>query len=137
LQSSSSNQNNTTTHNRYEPAFLNTFGDLPCWIDPSDTLRLVTQNDQGIKPVATNDKLQSGIANMISLEAGIICLTEINGKWLNYSFRQGYKDAFTKLYTASHHTFSSSSKVSSTYQKRGGTAISATDRWIHRVHLAG
>jgi hypothetical protein len=30
-----------------------------------------------------------------------------------------------------------SSEISSTYHKRGGTAISATDRWTHRVHLYG
>jgi hypothetical protein len=55
------------THIRCDPTFHNTFGDLPCWINPSTTLRLVTQNVQGIKPIANDDKLQSGIANMVAL----------------------------------------------------------------------
>jgi hypothetical protein len=129
--------NNSTTHNRCEAVFLITFGYLPCWIDPSATLRMVTKNVQGIKHVATNDKLQSGIANMVSLQAGIICLTESNVEWQNYSFRQGYKAAFAKLYAAPRHTFSSYSKVSTMYHKRGCTAIYATDRWTHHVQLAG
>jgi hypothetical protein len=113
-------------HIRCEPAFHNTFGDLPCWIDPTITLRLVTQNVQGIKPLPDDEKLQSGISNMVSLQAGITCLTETHVEWRNYSCRQGYKSAFTKLYSASRHMFSSSSELSSTSHKRGGTVTSAT-----------
>jgi hypothetical protein len=100
-------------HIRCEPAFLNTFGDLPFWIDPAITLQLVTQNVQGIKPLSDDDKLQSGISNMVSLQPGITYLTEMNVEWRNYSCRQGYKSSFTKLYSASRNIFSSSSEISS------------------------
>jgi hypothetical protein len=74
---------------------------------------------------------------MIALHAGITCLTETNVEWQNYSSRQGYKDAFNNLYASSHHTFSSSSKISSSYHKRGGTTIYDTYRWTHRINLSG
>jgi hypothetical protein len=89
LQSNAANTNTTNTHIRCEPDFLNTFCDLPCWIDPSTTLRIVIQNVQGIKPITTNDKLQSGIANMIALQAGITCLAKTNVEWWNYLSQQG------------------------------------------------
>jgi hypothetical protein len=137
LQSNATQTTHTTTHIRCEPDFLNTFGDLTCWIDPSTTLRIVTQNFQGITLITVDDKLQCGIANMISLQSGTPCLTETNVKWRNYSSHQGYKYAFTKLYASSRHNFSSSSEISSSHHKRGGTAISATDRWNHRIYLSG
>jgi hypothetical protein len=137
LQSNATQTTTTNTYIRCEPAILNTFGDLPCWIGPSKTLRVITHNVQGSKPITTNDKLQSGISNMVALQAGITCPTETNVEWWNYSSRQGYKDALNKLYAAFHHTFSSSSEISSSCHKRGGTAISATNRWTHRVHLSG
>jgi hypothetical protein len=123
-------------HIRCGPAFHNTFGDLPFWIDLATSIRLVTQHVQGITPLSDDDKLQSGISNMVSLQAGITCLAETNVEWRNYSCRQGYKAAFTKLYSALRHIFSSSSEISSTSHKRGGTVTSATDRWTHRVHLS-
>jgi hypothetical protein len=92
-----------------ETAFLNTFGDLPFWIDPVTTIRIVTQNFQGINSLAYDDKLQNGTANMVALQAGIACLTEMNVEWRNYICRQGYKSAFTKIYSASRDRFSSSS----------------------------
>jgi hypothetical protein len=108
LQSNATDHTTTITHTICEPAF-HTFGDLPYWINPYTTLGLVTHNFQGIKPIDTNEKLQSNIVNMVSLLAGITCLTKTNGKWRNYYFMQGYKNAFKKLYAASSHTFSSSS----------------------------
>jgi hypothetical protein len=69
---------------RCEPTCHSTFGDLPCCIDPSTTLQLVTQNVQGITPLSDDDKLQSGISNTVSLQAGITFLTEINVEWRNY-----------------------------------------------------
>jgi hypothetical protein len=66
---------------------------------------------------------------MVLLQSGITCLTEPNVEWRNYGFRQAYKDAFMKHYKSSRHDFSSSSEVSqSSYRKRGGTVIFATDR---------
>jgi hypothetical protein len=126
----------TTQHTRCETPFINTFGDLPSWIDPSVMIRLVTQNFQDIKHNDNDDKLQSGIFNVVALQAGITCLTETNVEWHNFSCRQGYKDAVTKLYSASRHRFSSSPETSSTPHKRGGTVTSATGR-THRVHFAG
>jgi hypothetical protein len=98
----------TYQHTRCEPAFLNTFGDLPGWIDHSTTLRLVTQNVQGIKPNDNDDKLQSGIVNLVALQAGIACPTETNVEWRNFICIQGYNDAFTKLYSASRQLNSTS-----------------------------
>jgi hypothetical protein len=75
---------------------------------------------------------------MVSLQSGITCLTETNIEWRNYGFRQAYKYASTKHYQASRHVFSSSSEVAqSSYHKRGGTVIFATDRWTHIVHKSG
>jgi hypothetical protein len=72
---------------------------------------------------------------MVSLQAGITCLTETNIEWRNYGFRQAYKDAFTKHYQSSRHIFSSSSEFAhSYYHKREGVVIAATGRWTHRVH---
>jgi hypothetical protein len=92
--------NPTLQHTRCEPAFINTFGDLPGWIDPATTLILVTQKVQGIKSHAQDDKLQSGIVNLVALQAGIACLTEINVEWRNFSCRQGYNNDFTNFYSA-------------------------------------
>jgi hypothetical protein len=78
LQSNTNIPQSSTPHIRCEPAFRNIFGDLPCCIEHSTTLRPVTQNVEGIKPIDTDDKFQGGIANMISLQAGITCLTETN-----------------------------------------------------------
>jgi hypothetical protein len=64
-----------------EPAFMNKFGDIPCWIDPATTLRLVTQKVQGIKLLSDDEKLQRSISNMVSLRAGITCLTEMDLEW--------------------------------------------------------
>jgi hypothetical protein len=122
---------------RCKPAFHNTFGDMTCWIDPSTTLRLVTQNIQCIKPLADDNKLQSGISNMVSLPNDIPCLTETNVEWRNYGCREGYKDAFTKLYSTSRHIFSSSSEIASSYHKPGDTVTSVTNRWTHHIHLSG
>jgi hypothetical protein len=94
----------------------------------------VTHNVQGIKPINADEKLQSGIANMISLQAGIACLRETNVEWQNFSFQQGYKNTFSKLYSVSRHIFSSSSEIASTYHTCGGTYIFATERWTHHVH---
>jgi hypothetical protein len=67
-----------------------------------------------------------------------MCLTETNVEWSNDIYRQAYKYAFTKLYQSSRHAFSSSSEISqSSYHRRGGTAISATNRWTHHVHKSG
>jgi hypothetical protein len=52
-------------HVRCEPIFNNTFGDIPRWIDPAGTLRIATQNVQGIKPIKDDVKLQGGIGNMV------------------------------------------------------------------------
>jgi hypothetical protein len=87
------------------------------WIDPATTLQLITQNVQGIKHHANDDKLQSGIANLVEFQAGIACLTGMHIEWRNFSCRQGYKADFTKLYSASRHSFSSSSETSSTPHK--------------------
>jgi hypothetical protein len=57
----------------------------------------VVQNFQGIKPIVTNDKLQNGVANIVTLQAGIMCPTENSVEWRNYGFRQGYKDGLKKL----------------------------------------
>jgi hypothetical protein len=90
------------------------------------------------QPIANDDKMQSVIANMVSLQAVIMCLTKTNVEWRNYGFIQGYKYVFNKLYAASRHIFSSSSELTtSSYHKHGGTVISATDRCTHRVHLSG
>jgi hypothetical protein len=62
----------------------------------------------------------------------------MNIKWRNYGFFQAYKGAITKYYKSSRHVFSSSSEVAqSSYHKRGGTVISATDSWTRRVHKFG
>jgi hypothetical protein len=81
------------SHIHCEPILINTFRDKPRWIDLVTTLRIATQNAQGIKPFKNDAKLQSGIGNMVSLQAGITCLTETKVEWHNYCFRQAYKDA--------------------------------------------
>jgi hypothetical protein len=45
-------------HVRCEPIFNNTFGYIPRWIDPDVTLRIATQNVQGITPIKNDEKLQ-------------------------------------------------------------------------------
>jgi hypothetical protein len=115
-------------HVSCEPIFNNNFGDNPHWIDPVTTLCIVTKNFQVIKPIANNDKLQSGLSNMMSLQAGITCLTEKNFEWCKYYFLQDFKDGVDKLFDESRHIFSSSSEIASeSYHKRGGSLISATD----------
>jgi hypothetical protein len=104
---------NNNTHVIYEPAFDSTFGDKPCWINPAKTLCIATQNIQRIKPIANDDKLQSGIATILSLQAGITCLTETKVEWRKYGYRQGYKDCFNKLYALSIQIFGSSSEIAS------------------------
>jgi hypothetical protein len=79
--------------------------------------------------MANYDKFQSGIANMVSLQAAITCLAKNNVEWRIYGYIQGYKEGFNKTYGAYIHMFSSSSELSSTsYHKLGGTFISVTDR---------
>jgi hypothetical protein len=70
-------------HVRCEPIFNNTFGGVPRWIDPAVTLRIATQNVQGIKPIKDDMRLQGGIGNMVSLQSGSMCLTETNVEWRN------------------------------------------------------
>jgi hypothetical protein len=66
---------------------------------------------------------------MVSIQAGIICLTETNVEWRKYGFRQGLKDGFDNIYAASRHIFSSSCEIAaSPDHKHGGTIISATDQ---------
>jgi hypothetical protein len=84
-------------HVRCEPIFNTTFGDIPRWIDPAITLCIDTQNVQGITPIKDDEKVQGGIGNMVSLQSGIMCLTETNAEWRNYIYRQAYKYASTKL----------------------------------------
>jgi hypothetical protein len=71
-----------------EPIFNNTFGDVPRWLDPDVTMCIASQNVQGIKPIKEDAKLQGGIGNMVSLQSGIMCLTETNVEWRNYMYRQ-------------------------------------------------
>jgi hypothetical protein len=114
--------NNSSTHIRDEPLFHNTFGDRPGWIDPATTQIIVTQNVQGIKPIANDNKLQSGLVNILSLQSGITCLTEKNVKWRKYGYQKCFKDGVNKLYAASRHMFCSSSEIASdSYPKPGGT----------------
>jgi hypothetical protein len=139
LQNNNNERSNiNSTHIRGEPLFNNIFGDRPGWIDPATTLRGLSHNVQGIRPIANDDKLQSGLANMVLLQSRITCLTETNVEWSKYGYRQCFKDGFNKIYAASRHIFSSSSEIASdSYHKRGSMLISATDRWTHIVHLSG
>jgi hypothetical protein len=122
----------TPQHTRCEPAFPNTFGDLPGWIEPATIIRLVTQNFQGFKPLANDEKLQNGIANLVAPQAGIACLTEMNVEWRRISCRQGciYQTLFLmekqiQLLLIDILYFT------------GGTVTSETYQWTHHVNLAG
>jgi hypothetical protein len=104
LQSNNNEQcSSNNTHVRGERIFNNTFGDRPGWIDQATALHIVTQNVQVIKPIANDNKLQSGLTSMVSLQARITCLAESNIEWRKYGFRKGYKEGFNKLYAASRH----------------------------------
>jgi hypothetical protein len=116
-------------HVRCKSIFNTYFSNNPRWIDPATTLCIATQNVQGFNPFRDANKLQGGTSNMVSLQSGIMCFTETNVEWPTYIFRQAYKNAFIKLCQSSRPVFCSSSKISqSSYQKRGGTVISAADR---------
>jgi hypothetical protein len=59
-------------HMRGEQIFNNAIRDLPGWIDPANTLWIIVQNTNVIRPFAKDPKLQGGLDNLGKLQADIV-----------------------------------------------------------------
>ncbi len=125
------------------PPLHTTVEELPLWghaldiIDPSETLRIILQNPNGVKPIPSDLDFHYSLSACNDIGASIICLSEMNTSWNHFSQISNTKQILKRVWQHSALQISQcSEKIKSTYQP-GGTAMITANKWTSRIKERG